>query len=122
MKNPNGSDAHFNLANVYRKKGLTEKAMHEYREVLKRDDRHFSANNNLGILYAMKGRNQEAVERFKKAIEISPDNKEARYNIGLAYTMIGDCNSARTELREYLVEGAEDVRLRQFMEKCGGGL
>jgi tetratricopeptide (TPR) repeat protein len=122
MKNPNSSDAHFNLANVYRKKGLTEKAIHEYKEVLKRDDKHFSANNNLGILYAMKGRNQEAVERFKKAIEISPDNKEARYNIGLAYTMMGDCNSARTELREYLVEGAGDVRLRQFMEKCGGGL
>ena len=64
---------HYNLANIYKKKGMTDKAIAEYGEALKREPGLYQAHNNLGIIYTQTGDYYKAIREFETALSIKPD-------------------------------------------------
>ncbi len=61
-KNPNYTEAHYNLGIVYSEKGMVEDAITEYKKTLEIEPNFVKAYNNLGIIYYETGRLDEAVE------------------------------------------------------------
>ncbi len=79
--NPNYTDGHYNLANVYNKLDETEKAIESYNKVIELDINYFKAHNNLGNIYRKKGLNKSAIECYLSTLEINSNYKVAYYNL-----------------------------------------
>ena len=65
--------ARLNLANLMLECNLTEQAILQYKEIIRRNPRAAAAYNNLGRALAMSGRRTEALEACAQALEIAPD-------------------------------------------------
>jgi tetratricopeptide (TPR) repeat protein len=84
--NPNSSDAHYNLAELYFAAKLYKKATKQYLMSIQKDEKNFKPFNGLGMLLLMVDRNfEEAKKCFIHALELSPGQKEPMLNLALAY-------------------------------------
>ena len=79
--NPNYTDGHYNLANIYNKLDEKEKAIESYNKVIELDSNYFKAHNNLGNIYRKKGMNKKAIECYLSTLEINSNYKVAYYNL-----------------------------------------
>ncbi len=73
---PDNSLARFELAEVCRALGDTDRALSEYQAALKRDGSAKKAYRYLAELFALKKRHTEALAMFEKAQAIEPDDPE----------------------------------------------
>ncbi|MBN1295639.1 tetratricopeptide repeat protein [bacterium] len=73
----------YNLAVMLEKADRTERAVKEYRRVLKADPRDVEALNNLGILYYEKGDITRSMEMYERAVKIRPSISEGMKKNGL---------------------------------------
>ena len=89
IQNPRSSVAHYNLGNAYRKRGLFNNAINEYKQAIKVDPNYAEAYTNLGIAYGQKRLFKEAFSSFKKAISLDKMDKQAYYNLGNLYSIQG---------------------------------
>ena len=71
-------DVRFNLALMLEKAGDTDKAMKQYRLVIKANPKDVEAMSNLGRLYYAKGDFTRAMEIFERAVKINPSSARAR--------------------------------------------
>ena len=83
--NPNYTDGHYNLANIYNKLDEKEKAIESYNKVIELDSNYFKAHNNLGNIYRKKGLNKKAIECYLSTLEINSNYKVAYYNLSLIH-------------------------------------
>ena len=104
------TEAHYQLAQIYIKRGEKEKATAamEFFKVLRQTDpllkeaevwvkRHpddARGYNNLGIVYLVRRRPVDAIANYKHAISLAPDLATAHYNLGHAYHKQGKMNLA----------------------------
>jgi protein O-mannosyl-transferase len=77
--------AHFNLANVQAKKGLTEEAIRNYRQTIAIHPEFADAYVNLGNVYDLQGNSQEAIRQYLQALKLTPENAGIHYNLGVIY-------------------------------------
>jgi len=92
-------NAHYNLGVLYRKKGLTDKAIEEFKLVIKYKPDYAEAHYGLGVVYSEKGLTDKAIEEYKLAIKYKPDYAEAHYNLGIAYGQKGLTDKAIEEYK-----------------------
>jgi len=78
---PHLAEMHNNLGNTYRKKGLYNKALREYKKAININPRFAEAYNNLGVTLADMGELRRAVRQFRKALRINPNYEQARLNL-----------------------------------------
>lgn len=78
---PHLAEMHNNLGNTYRKKGLYDKALREYKKAININPRFAEAYNNLGVTFADMGELRRAVRQFRKALQINPNYEQARSNL-----------------------------------------
>lgn len=70
---PNDPDVRTDLGTSYRNSGMPDRAIEEYRKVLKSNPAHENARYNLGIVYAYDKKNYvRAVEEWEELLRISP--------------------------------------------------
>lgn len=62
------------LGDTYRRKGLTEDAINNYREALKLDPVFSAAYYGIGSSYLRAGKPEEALENLKKTLALDPNN------------------------------------------------
>lgn len=62
------------IGDTYRRKGMPEEAINNYREALKTDPAFSAAYYGIGSSYLRSGKPDEAAEYLKKALAIDPDN------------------------------------------------
>jgi tetratricopeptide (TPR) repeat protein len=91
--------AHNNLGLVYRKKGLTDKAIEEFKEAIRLKPYFAEAHNNLGLAYSSLGRTEESIEELILALTIKPDLAGAHNNLGNAYSNMGRTSEAIEEYK-----------------------
>ena len=84
--NPTFLKPHLNLAELYKRKGEDEKAIHRYRIVLSFDPKDHAARLALGQFYMERGLVLKAEEEFKVVLEGEPDHLDARYSLAEMYT------------------------------------
>ncbi len=77
--------AYYNLASIYLKKNLLDKAISEYRKVLEIDARDKDTHFNLGYLYTLKEDFTNAASEYEKVLSLDPDDKQAHYNLAIIY-------------------------------------
>lgn len=104
------TDAHYQLAQIYIKRGEKKKAasvmavfkvlrqtdplLKEAEIWVKRHPEDARGYNNLGIVYLARRRSEDAIASYKHAISLAPDLATAHYNLGHAYHKQGTMNRA----------------------------
>ncbi|MCE2413727.1 tetratricopeptide repeat protein [Candidatus Poribacteria bacterium] len=112
------TDAHYQLAQIYIKRGEKKKAtsamaffkvlrqtdplLNEAKIWVKRHPNDARGYNNLGIVYLARRRSADAIASYKRAISLAPDLATAHYNLGHAYHKQGKMNPAIAAYKQAL--------------------
>jgi len=73
-------EVRYNLAVLLEKAGKVERAMKEYRKVIKSNPKDLEAVNNLGLLYYEKGDFTRAMNMYEKAVKLQPSISDGAAN------------------------------------------
>ena len=137
---PDKSEVHLKIAEIYLQRQEFEKARAAFTALLKRDSRNNKARNALGYLLEEKLKNYAgAAEQYQEVLKIDPQNLHALVRLGWVYQQLErldeaeaalhkalkiDPESSRPESRHlhnylgsiYLVKGEIDKAMAQFKE------
>jgi tetratricopeptide (TPR) repeat protein len=91
---PSSLRAHINLANVYYKLNLVDKAKEEIKKVFKLAPNHHEGLALLGQIYAHSGSLDRAIKLYTMAIKERPDKLQVYNNLGIAYARQGHYKEA----------------------------
>jgi tetratricopeptide (TPR) repeat protein len=94
--------AHFSAGQEAMRAGQTERAIREYREVLRLEPNLAEARVNLGLAYFGAGEYQQASKEFEKARQEKPGLVAANLFLGIAYLKLGFSAKAIPPLEEVL--------------------
>ncbi len=109
QKSPSKARPHYNLGSSYFLRGLTEKAIREFRDAIQIDPGYSDAYLNLGVAYASIGAEEKAMEALHKAIQLNPADSESYYNLGLLYSNKGSGHLAIEQYQKTLLLNPESV-------------
>jgi len=84
-KSPQKARPHNNIGVEYRKRGLFDKAMEEFKKAIELDPYYAEAHNNMGVEYREKGMLNQAMIELRKALNIDPEYVDSHYNLGIIY-------------------------------------
>lgn len=87
---PGNAVAHFNLGYTHDRRGLYDKAVHEFREATRLNPRIDRAWYGLGLAHAQLGQHREAAEALEQAATLQPMNPHAWYQLGMALHVTGN--------------------------------
>ena len=104
-RNPDYTEAHSNLGNVYYFQRNYEAAIACYERALHLDANFAVAHNNLGTALSCLERYEEAATHCRKALSLQPNYAEAHNNLGIALKGHG-------QIEEAIVQYHEALRLR----------
>ncbi|MFA6358221.1 MAG: tetratricopeptide repeat protein [Candidatus Omnitrophota bacterium] len=110
---PDLIEARANLANLYFKLKLYEKAKQEY-EVLEQSKlgaKVGEAENNLGNIYEVTGELQKAIGKYNQALSLDPSFKFTHFNLARIYYSLGDVRLAVSHLAKSLGDAPD----REFL-------
>lgn len=99
-QNPGSYLAHYNLAELLRKRGDSEAAIQHYRASIEAAPDLARAHNNLANLLADRGEIEAAMQHYRRAIEIVPDYALAHANLAELLLYQGEIEEAIDHLRE----------------------
>jgi len=92
---PENALAHLDLGDAFKKRGLPERAISEYKTAISLNPALGEAYNNLGATLGDAGRHKEAIECFMEGLEIAPDYLKLYDNLAVTYTRIKEWGQAR---------------------------
>jgi tetratricopeptide (TPR) repeat protein len=101
-KSPENARGRNNLGLAYMSRGMTDKAIVQFRAALERDPGYEEAHINLGNIYMAKGLKDEAMGHYFKASKINPYNAVAYYNLGVLNVDKGNLDKAAEHFRAAL--------------------
>ncbi|RNC82991.1 MAG: tetratricopeptide repeat protein [Balneola sp.] len=78
---PENSSVHFNLGNLLQRHGFREKAVQEFREVIRLNPQNAEAYFRLGTLFSEAGRLDDSVFCYKKAFYLKPGDVRVLNNL-----------------------------------------
>jgi Tfp pilus assembly protein PilF len=84
---------------AYLRNHETNKAIHDFSEVVKRDDHNVRAHFYRGIAYLTMEDYKDAITDFDRTIELEPENGAAFFARGTAYAHIGDDDLATKNIK-----------------------
>ncbi|MCC7233314.1 MAG: tetratricopeptide repeat protein [Bacteroidia bacterium] len=100
---PSSTEALYDRGLYYQKRGMLDKAINDYRDILRLEPRYEDAHYNLGYIDLVFKKNyKDAIIHFSDAININKNYLEAYYNRGLCYEFTGDKMAAEKDYREAL--------------------
>jgi len=92
---PENALAHLDLGDAFKKRGLSDRAISEYKTAISLNPALGEAYNNLGATLGDAGRHKEAIECFIQGLEIAPDYLKLYDNLAVTYTRINKWEEAR---------------------------
>lgn len=106
----------FLLGAAYERVGQTDKAIFEFRRVLKLEPDFHAALNYLGYTFAEKGENlDEALDLTRRAVALDPDNGSYVDSLGWTYYQLGRYDQARGYLERAARLEPEDATLQEHL-------
>ncbi len=99
---PDSVMGHFYRGIAFQQKGLLDKAVWEYQEVLKINPGYFDARVNLGMAYFKLGDDDQAIVEFNRALKLRPKSAVCHTNLGAIYARLEDKEKALYHFRESL--------------------
>lgn len=92
---PHNALGHAGLGDCFKEKGLSDKAINEYKIAIRLNPELLEAYNKLGIVCGEIGRYDDAVAYFKQALKIDPNNLGVYNNLAITYARIKNWPQAR---------------------------
>lgn len=92
---PENALVHLDLGDAFKRRGLPERAVSEYKTAISLNPALGEAYNNLGATLGDAGRYKEAIECFTQGLEIAPDYLKLYDNLAVTYTRIKKWGEAR---------------------------
>ncbi|CAB1081966.1 hypothetical protein D1AOALGA4SA_9606 [Olavius algarvensis Delta 1 endosymbiont] len=108
---PDDPELHYQLGNVYIRKGNLPKAIAEFEKTMELQPTFLAAQNNLALSYAANQQYEQALVAFKKLIELDPANTGAYYNIAVLYALQNRVPEAIDWLKQAVDKGYQNWRL-----------
>ena len=99
-QNPDAYLAHYNLAELLRRRGEVEGAIRHYEASIEAAPDLTMAHNNLAGLLADQGKIEEAIQHYRRAVEMQPDYAPPRGNLGKLLLQRGEVEEAIRQLTE----------------------
>lgn len=106
---------HFAQAVEWQRRGDFERAVAEYRTVLRLAPDYAEAHANLGAALARLGRYDEAIASYQRALELSPELTPVWLNMGIAFYRMGQAERAAHALRAYFAAFPESKQARRLL-------
>jgi len=100
--NPQLTQAHINLIQLYGRAGQFEKAEKHYRDVVAINPNLADSHYNYGVLLAGQGRFAEAAQAFHRSLQINQFNAEAHHNYAVMIEREGRLDEAAGHYRRAL--------------------
>lgn len=101
-KSPSKARVLNNLGAALMDRGFAERALENYRTVLRKDGQYAPAHNNMGIAYRQEGRVAEALEHFKAAAALDPELLDVHNNLAGIYLEKNMVDDAIKQLQELI--------------------
>ena len=114
---PRDARVHLHLADIWMRKGRTDRARAALAEALRLDPAYVEARVLLGRLEHAAGRPPAAAREFGAALALAPGDLEARTGLGVALQSQGRLDEAEREYRAVL---ARDPRNVPVLQDLGG--
>jgi tetratricopeptide (TPR) repeat protein len=96
----NNTQAQMQIAVVYARNGLYDKATLELENILQKEPNNVAALNNLGNIHYMRQNYQKALPLYEQAAAAAPHNADIKVNIAMLYYKMGDALKAKTVFDE----------------------
>src|SRR5262245_38356470 len=111
--NPQLTQAHINLIQLYGRTGRFEKAEKHYRDVVAINPNLADSHYNYGVMLAGQERYAEAAQAFYRSLQINQFNAEAHHNYAAMIEREGRLDEAAEHFRK-AIENRPDHRLAHF--------
>jgi eukaryotic-like serine/threonine-protein kinase len=99
---PRNIDALLQIASVYFRADMPDKAIIAYQKAIELDPGYYRPHEEMGSFHYFRGEYREAVEQFKLAIDRAPGRAIAYSDLGATLMDIGEYSSAETSLLQSL--------------------
>jgi tetratricopeptide (TPR) repeat protein len=108
--------AHSNLALIYAKEGLNEKALAEYASAVALDPLSADLHCSLADMYLKRDDLQKARNEYVRSSELKPDFEKALYNLGIVYTKMKLPEKAREAWQKVLKINPENATVARALQ------
>lgn len=88
--NPQLTEAHLGIGDIYRERGIYDTADKSYRRAVVSDPNNFDARYFLGLTNQLQGKLRQAIASYERALRIDPDSYLANRDMGSAILQTGD--------------------------------
>jgi tetratricopeptide (TPR) repeat protein len=105
--NPNNSEAHRNLGDIYFLQGRQEWALAEFTAALVLDPRNTEAHAASAQVHLRLGRYADAASAATRALDLDPAHNKARFALATALMRLGRADEGRQELERFRRAEAE---------------
>ncbi|HVU62784.1 MAG TPA: tetratricopeptide repeat protein [Phycisphaerales bacterium] len=92
--NPNYTEAHLGMADIYRMQGRYDRAEQKYARACQLQPRNFDAQYFHGLMLHLLDRLPEAIQAYIRALAINPSDFKANLNIATAYYQLDENTQA----------------------------
>jgi len=104
---PNYSESHNNLGNVYKELNKYQEALACYQDAIKLNPKYAEAHYNLGTAFQELEEYYKAISSHQNAIKLNPNNEKFYYNLALAEIELGKYHSAIENYKKALSISAD---------------
>ena len=105
VNNPDNVEVHFQLGNLYFRKGDRGRAMQQYKKALQLDPKYLPALNNLALATAANREYYKALTVFLDLLNYIPDDADTHYNIACMYSRLNRVEESVEWLKKALDKG-----------------
>ena len=105
VNNPDNAEVHFQLGNLYFRKGDRGRAIQQYKKALQLDPKYLPALNNLALATAANREYYKALTVFLDMLNYIPDDADTHYNIACMYSRLNRVDEAVEWLKKALDKG-----------------
>ena len=106
--NPNNVELHFQLGNLYFRRGDPSEATQHYKKALQIDPKFVPALNNLALVTAANKEYYKALTVFMDILNFVPDDAETHFNIACMYSRLNRVNESIEWLKKAIDKGYAD--------------
>ncbi len=104
-ENPGNVEMHFQLGNLYFRRGDQSQAMKQYKKALQLNPKYLPALNNLALVTAANKEYYKALTVFFDMLNYAPDDAETHYNIACMYSRLNRIDESIEWLQKAIDKG-----------------
>jgi len=118
--NPNRSDTHYNLANIYEQKNMLPESIEHYQRSIAINKYNYQAHYRLGIVCSIQKNWMMARDEFITASSLNPTALEPHVGLGRVLAAIGERDLAKAEFRWVLDRSPTNQEVLEEVQRLNG--